>query len=301
MIKITFELKTAEEVRQSQTQGMQKKIKKFYEDLSKQVKSQIQKTGKGFDRAQLMLLQRDIETRLKEISKDIQDGIVDSMITTANALVEDTRTFLKRIGFENVEEAFSYVPDDVVRNILSGNIYKDGWKFSDAIWNNLEKNQKDIERIVAEGTAQGKTIYEIANDLEKYVNPNAYKEWNWSKVYPGTNKKIEYNAMRLARTLISHAYQQSFQTTNEKNPFCKDYVWHSAMIHGRTCELCKERDGKHYKKDELPLDHPNGLCTFEAYIPDSLEEIAEKIGMWYEAPLGTFPDIDEYAKTFLNI
>ena len=56
------------------------------------------------------------------------------------------------------------------------------------------------------------SYYEIAKDLESYVRPNARLPWNLrmadgKKIY---KKQIDYNAQRLARTLVQHGYQQSF-------------------------------------------------------------------------------------------
>src|SRR5699024_10247721 len=149
-------------------------------------------------------------------------------------------------------------------------------------------------KIIAKGVADGTPIYDIAKDLEKYVNPNAAKQWEWSKVYPGTNKKVDYNAQRLARTLTQHAFQKSFEAAGEKNPFIKDYICLRAFAHGKTVQLCRDRDGQHYEKDKLTLDHPNGLCSWAYEIKD-LKTIAKEINEWRESPKGTYPDIDAFA------
>lgn len=303
-----FNLKTAEQVRLSQTQQSLKQIKSFYEELYKETQNQLRKYGnKSIQQSQLILLQRDIKQRLNEINKQIQSGITDAMITTANAVVEDTREFLKRCGFTDVSEAFYYVPDSIVRAVLTGNVYQNGWTLSKAIWGHTNDFNNKLSTIIAKGTAQGKSAYEVALDLEKYVNPDVVKP---SRRIPFINPrtgqkdvfyfgKVDYNAQRLARTLISHAYQQSFKMVNEKDPFVTEYVWRASGIHGRMCPICEERNGQHFKKNELPVDHPNGMCTYEAYIPYTMNEIADKIADWYSKPTGTYKDLDEYALSFL--
>ena len=178
--------------------------------------------------------------------------------------------------------------------------------------------QDDLSKIISFGTAQGKSAVEIAKELERYVDPSARKQaktiqsWRYDKagnkikdsVYFG---KIDYNALRLARTLISHAYQQSFENVNRNDPFVIGYRWLTSNFHGRVCEICRERSETDqfglgigvFPKDQLPIDHPNGMCTFEAVIPDSMTDIARKIGQWYQAPIGTYPDIDRYALDFV--
>ena len=61
----------------------------------------------------------------------------------------------------------------------------------------------------------------------------------------------------------------------------------------RVCEICKARDGQVYPKNELPLDHPNGMCVMEPiYLADSDDMIAK----WVNSPAGTYPSMDNWAK-----
>lgn len=304
-----FDLKNAEQVRTSITTNEAKSIRRAYEQLYQEVTNKVANLGNGaLQKQNLMLLQRDLKTRIQTLNEQIKSGVVEDMRTTSQAVVEDTRTFLKQCGFKDSEihNAFQYVPDQIVRNILTGNVYGDGWTLSSAIWKHTQRTQSILNNIIGKGVAQGKSAFEVAKDIEKYVNPGMRKQSRKIDfINPRTGRKdtfyfgnVDYNAQRLARTLISHAYQQSFMNVNRNDPFVQDYVWHSAGIHGRTCDVCMERDGKHFKKDELPVDHPNGMCTYEAYIPDSMSSIADKIADWYEAPTGTYPDIDRYAMDF---
>lgn len=295
----------------SVTMQQQKKIRKLYADLYQDVTKQIANMGNEDLRKQnLVLLQRRINNRIHIMSQNIKNGIVEDMRTVSETVVIDARSFLKQCGFKDsdIHNAFQYVPEQIIKNIYTGNVYQNGWTFSGAIWKMEQRNRGVINTIVSKGTAQGKSAYEIAKDLEKYVNPSAKKpSRKIDFINPRTGYKdtfyfgnVDYNAQRLARTLISHAYQQSFRNVNENDPFVTDYIWHSAGIHGRTCDICLQRDGKHFKKDELPEDHPNGLCTYEAYIPYNMNQIADKIADWYNSPVGTYPDIDRYAMDFMK-
>lgn len=340
-----FNLRNAEQVRMSQTAKMQKNVKKLYEDLSNEVHDRIKHMPAGnMSRAQLILLERDIEQRSREISQDITEGITNSMITTSNVVVEDTRAFLKRMGYhaKDYAAAFVYVPDSIVRNIVNGTIYQKGWSLSNAIWGHTKNFNEKITNIVARGTAQGKGALEIAKDLERFVSPTEAKEsriirswvyrkdengnWIYEKNPDGTIKhdengvpirkkfsetyfpgRVDYNAQRLARTMISHAYQQSFEAVNRNDPFVIGYRWVTSNFHGRVCEICREREETDqyglgtgvFPKDELPLDHPNGMCTFEAVIPDDMETIATRLADWYEHGPGYDPELDRYAADFI--
>uniref|UniRef100_A0AAU8B0F8 Minor capsid protein n=1 Tax=Dulem virus 36 TaxID=3145754 RepID=A0AAU8B0F8_9CAUD len=306
--KTIFSLKTAEQVRESQTGDMLMQIRDMYIDLYKDIQKQLKKNKGVISNTQLLLLRRQILQSIEDIDEQLSSDIEDAMITTSRAVVEDTIEFLRKIGFEDKEvaNAFYYVPDSIVRQIASGNVYQNGWTLSKAIWGHTKDFNSKLSTIISRGTAQGKSAYDIAKDLEKYVNPSQAKE---SRKIPFVDLKtgrkktfyfgnVDYNAQRLARTMISHAYQQSFRMVNDKDPFVTEYVWHSSMQHGRTCKLCMERNGQHFKKEELPEDHPNGMCTYEAYIPYTMVEIGRMIGEWYNSPSGTFPELDEYVNTF---
>lgn len=322
MAKQKFSLKNAEQVRQTTTMSQQKEIKRLYEQLYQDVTRKVGQLGNNnLQKQNLILLQRDIKNRIAQLNSDIQSGIIRDMRIVSNEVVEDTRTFLKQCGFrdEDIHNAFSYVPDQIIRNITSGNVYQDGWTLSGAIWGYNKRTQEDLSKIISIRTAQGKSAVEIARELEQYVDPSARKtaktihSWRYDKAGNKTKDsvyfgKIDYNALRLARTLISHAYQQSFENVNRNDPFVVGYRWLISNFHGRVCEICRARAETDqfglgvgvFPKDQLPLDHPNGMCTFEAVIPDSMTDIARKIGQWYQAPIGTYPDIDKYALDFIT-
>lgn len=293
-------LKSAEEVRLNVSIKQQREIRNMYKRLAQQAREQAEKL-KGKNNISSVLRQEylnklanQLTDASDEVGQEIDRVIRSSMKTTAQGVVDAQRKFLSKIGMFGIEDAFSYVPNQIVTSIATGNIYDDNWTLSAAIWGMSKKTHKDIDKVIAEGVALNKSAYDIAKDLEKYVNPAARKEWDWSKVYPGTNRVIDYNAQRLARTLVAHAYQQSLERTCEKNPFVTGYKWVSANS-DRTCELCKERDGQIYAKGDLPLDHPNGLCTFIAVIPDSMTDISNRLADWVKGKSDSA--LDEFAKS----
>lgn len=306
-----FRLKTAEELRESITAKTQKEILKLYNDMYKEIEKQIRSAGDSLTKERLVMLQRTIKSRISTINNSVRSEIVNASSSVCEQVVSDKREWLERYGLKenDIQDAFAYVPNRVIQSIMQGTIYQDNWKLSSAIWGADKKVQDAIDKIISIGTAQGKSAYEVAKDIEEYVQPGARKpsrtisSWRYDR---NGNKirdtfyfgRVDYNAQRLARTMISHAYQQAFETVNRNDPFVEYYIWHTSNFHGRVCDICKARDGEIFKKDELPLDHPNGMCIFEAYSPYSMKQIAQRIGAWYDSPYGTFPDIDLFAKDF---
>lgn len=242
-------------------------------------------------------LQKQLRETSQQVSNEVHGLIKNNMHLVSDAVVKDNVKWLEQFGFsqDGLNAAFSYVPDSVVRNLITGQIYESGWSLSSRIWSDNEQTLKDIYKIMAGGTAQQKSIYEISKDLEKYVRPSAAKPWNLvaadgRKIYP---KQVDYNAQRLARTLTQHTYQQSFVAVTKNNPFITEYIWRANG--SRRCELCAARDGTHYKKDELPLDHPNGMCIMEPVVADNM---IDQLADWFNSPDGTFPEIDAFAGNF---
>lgn len=290
-------LRTAEQERVRLTAAQQKQIQRLYENAAKEVAKKAEQAPRvpsdALRKQYLNQLQNQLNEELDKIRGEIESTVKGNMKKTAEAVVGDNIDFLREVGMP-IQGAFSHVPDEVVRAVATGQLYEGKWSLSRALWKNTRRTQRDVQNVVAQGIAQNKSAYDIAKDLEKYVDPSARKDWDWSKVYPGTARKVDYSAQRLARTMVSHAYQQSFVRTTQKNPFVTKYKWVSSGG-ARMCEICAERDGVEYSKTDLPLDHPNGMCTFIAVIEDSMADIADRIADW--ALGGSDPELDTFART----
>lgn len=289
-------LQDGELARMQITKEQETEISKLYHQTYLDLKKEMEKlshsgtTSESLKKTYLNKLVKQLKESYKSIGGGLEKQIQKGMLDTAQAVVDNNSDWLKKAGLK-VEGAYSYVPRDIVSLLSSGKLYGGGWSLSKAIWGDSQKKAHDIDQVVATGVAANKSAYEIAKDLEQYVNPDAKKEWNWSKVYPGSSKKVDYNAQRLARTMVSHAYQQSLLATTKHNPFVTGYRWRSAHSN-RTCEICNERDGQVYSANDLPLDHPNGMCTFLAELSGSLTDIADRLGDWTNG--ASDPELDKW-------
>lgn len=299
--KLVF--KDAEEAKKSIMVEQQREIAKLYEDWADDIAKQAEYYSHKFNSSAYVSeryykqLRRQLRKTSQEVSNEIYNKIKSNMYLISDEVVKSNVKWLKSFGFseEGLNATFSYVPKDTVERLVTGQIYKSGWSLSKRIWGDNERTLKDIYQVMAKGIAEQKPIYDIAKDLESYVRPNARLPWNLRmadgvRIY---KKQVDYNAQRLARTLVQHSYQQSFISTTKDNPFILDYVWRANG--SRVCELCMSRDGVHYKKDDLPMDHPNGMCVME---PSIDKDMNEKLADWFNSPDGTYPEIDEFASNF---
>lgn len=270
--KLAF--KDSEKARTNITKDQIKEISKLYEqwadDIAKLADKYKNKTTSSsvVQERQLRELEKQIKAAGQNASNEVYKNVKKNIHIVSSNVVKTNKKWLQSLGFKGIEKslAFSYVPEEVVKKLVTGQIYESGWSLSKAIWGDNEDTMKSIYRIVAGGRAENKSSYEIAKDLEEFVRPSAKKKWNLKDkdgryIYP---KQVDYNAQRLARTLTQHAYQQSFIETTKDNPLITSYKWISNG--SRVCEVCKERDGRIYEKDKLPMDHPNGMCVMQPVV-----------------------------------
>lgn len=302
----------SEKARDAITASQQKEIAKLYEDWAKDLGERAKyyknkaTSSSYLSERQAKELQKALTEQSRQVSNEVHKKIKQNIYTVSDAVVKDNVEWLKSLGFSGVglDAAYSSVPDSTVRMLVTGQIYEGGWNLSGRIWSSNEKTLSNCYRIVATGIAENKPIYNIAKELEKYVSPQTAKgwnpilrtrntktgEWEYKHIYRG---KVDYNAQRLARTLVQHGYQQSFIAVTEKNPFVLKYQW--SANGSRVCPICQDRDGQIFEKGDLPMDHPNGMCTM---IPITDDQMLDKLADWFNSPDGTYPEIDEFAKNF---
>jgi hypothetical protein len=276
-------VKAAEQARIAITKAQQKQIADLYQEIADDLNHRLQRYNPE------SLTYRWVKDYAQSLQKDskrlyttIKAGVADSLLQSAKAPARAEQAFYSKLTpelSEHFSDVFSRVPQSAADELMSGGIYKDFSGLSDRIWNYRKKYNRDIQTVIVKGIQAQKSAFDLAKDLEMYVDPKAAKPWNWNIVYPGVNQVVDYNAQRLARTAVTHAYQLSFQRATKDNPFVESYKWHSSHS-ARMCELCAQRDGRIYRKDALPFDHPNGMCTVTAVIPKSYDEIGKELGDW---------------------
>ena len=281
----TFSLSDSLFVRERLAKAQYNAILRLYKDMAKKAKEEAAKlqntTVSGrLQKIELEKLAKQLEEEAEKVGQKVEAIVKTSMKKASEAVVSDAVDFNKAIGI-TMEGAYRRVPADIVEMLVSGKLYQGKWSLSSAIWADVKKTQQDINKVVAEGIALNKSSYDIAKDLEKYVDPAAKKDWDWSKVYPGTKKKVDYSAQRLARTMVGHAYEQSAVAVAKSNPFVDGIKWISGHSN-TTCEICKERNGKIFPANKLPLDHPNGKCSFAPVVTKSSTDIADELADWVQ-------------------
>mgnify|MGYP000189616391 FL=1 len=279
-----FKLGNAEKLRNRLTKEQEQEIANTYKQVADKVKKKLKSipdngtATSALKKQQLQQLKKLLNSEYKSMRDKIGKQIEQKAKETTQGPINAAKEFAKKLGFVKLEGSYASVPNDVISSIVTGQVYDGDWSLSSALWKDVQHKQKDINKVIADGVSMNKSAFDIAKDLEEYVDPKAKKSWDWKKVYPGVSSKIDYSAQRLARTMPAHAYQQSLEATVKNNPFIDGYIWHSGTGK-RTCEICRERDGKFFAKGKLPMDHPNGRCTFITK-GQSMMDISDRLADW---------------------
>lgn len=279
-----FKLGNAEKLRNRLTKEQEQEIANTYKQVADKVKKKLKSipdngtATSALKKQQLQQLKKLLDREYKSMRDKIGKQIEQKAKETTQGPINAAKEFAKKLGFVKLEGSYASVPNDVISSIVTGQVYDGDWSLSSALWKDVQHKQKDINKVIADGVSMNKSAFDIAKDLEEYVDPKAKKSWDWKKVYPGVSSKIDYSAQRLARTMPAHAYQQSLEATVKNNPFIDGYIWHSGTGK-RTCEICRERDGKFFAKGKLPMDHPNGRCTFITK-GQSMMDISDRLADW---------------------
>lgn len=247
------------------TLEQQKDLLDLFSDAIKELAKKAKKSkSKSLSERWILDYKKELNNSKKHLRKEIfyqSKGSIGKAAKIGSETIERIMTMIfSKAGIDpgdHFTTMFSQVQGKVVKDIISGNLYKDKRTLSHRIWNYTNEFGQDIQYMINKGLLEKKSAIELAKDLEQFVKEPAKRETTWGKAYPNLiNKRVDYNAMRLARTSINHAYQTSSIQSSNMNPFVEGIQWHSAMIHGRTCELCMERHGRVYPVKSVPLDHP---------------------------------------------
>ena len=237
---------------------------------------------------------RSLEQRVKELEAELYDVTLQGLKRSAELPASAMGQWWEMVGGQSFRDAFAATPDNVLAGLIEGGFYRDRKGLSERIWRVAQGFEKDVGYIVQRGIAEKKSVAELAADLEQYVKAPAKRDFDWGKVYPNlSGKKVDFNAQRLARTSINHAYFLDNVKVCTENPFVESMHWDLSNAHEERqvipfgpdeCDEYAEHDEGlglgNFKPEEIPVPHPQCLCVQWAVIPDSLENIGARIGAW---------------------
>ena len=147
-----------------------------------------------------------------------------------------------------------------------------GYRLSDRIWRTTGNTRRQIDLLLADGVANGRSATAMAHDLEPFLLPGRQLV-RTTRPY---GRDASFDAMRLARTEISRAAMQAQSMAAQVNPFVSAYNVVLSTSHPER-DICDDvaADGP-YRKDNLsrlPPLHPHCLCYTEWVVRDDADAI----------------------------
>lgn len=310
----------------------EKKLFDSFEEMRKKIDEQIQ--GMNFStvsekvrRQQLEEIRHELQNALVAHYNSLESGLKDDMVEVGGAVLKESESFYSDLQMP-IGMSITSFPVEIMNNIVNGSVYEEKWYLSKALWGDYTEKLDQINDVITQGVGLNLSSLEIAKQLEQYVDPKAmtpsktivtdclkdpvtgklyskdyvkrHPEKDWTGFTETKSRyrygKVDYNAQRLSRTLINHAYQQNVVQQAKANPFGTGVRW-DASGGERMCEICEERDGKVFPVDDVPLDHPNGMCTFEVVTDLDMMEMSNVLADWVN---GVPTDYDEKLDAWYN-
>ena len=266
-------------------------LKAFNDSMADLIKK-ISKSRAGFIPSKIYRdyaydLYRTLDSIIGDYSRKVIEETLDAQMYFILKSLGADGTATASLYESGIRQATAIYSRQVAELVAKGNLYKDGVGLSSRIWKVSNAAGKTIQDVVQQGLSSGQSAVDMAKLLEEFVKPKARRFWDNAKIESILSKttarkfeNLEYNALRLARTTISHSATASVRQWGKINPYARQVQWHSVHAPGRTCQICIDLDGQIFDIDQCPFDHPNGLCYQTVYYDRDLESIADELRDW---------------------
>ena len=230
---------------------------------------------------ELKSLSNDYNIKISKLTEDFHDDFLSYVIPNTE------KTAVYTAYMEIVKKATK----SSVSMMLKGNIYKDNLGLDDRLWKTANVAGIKLNDAVMSCVAKGMSSIEMSQVVVEFAK-EGHKTWDRKKIReklgPGYTRygSLDYESLRLARTTNNHLNHLNTVNAAKANPYMNTVIYRTGhTVAGRTCEICKSRDGKIYKLDEAPFDHPNGFCFLEPCLSingkeATLEDVGRDIGKW---------------------
>ncbi|MCW6075482.1 exonuclease SbcC [Clostridium sporogenes] len=280
--------------------AQEKELLTIYQKLAKELSSEIASCRTSSSKQYLSGMEEIVQAYMNELNIKLSQTIKCNIQTSSQIASSTQLAYYESIGDDvKLRSMFNKsvinTSSNTVKKLVQGKYYEDGKTLDKRIWNVTKSNAKDIDTLIKVNVAKGANARNLAQQLERYINPTKRIEAKTLEV--GMNKSLAYQAQRLARTSITHAFAETTIENAKKNPFNKGIKWnlsasHSARMHGKTDE-CDDYDGKVFKPNEVPLQHPNCLCYFTEENED-INKVIKDLKAWNKGKSN--PKLDKWYK-----
>ena len=278
------------------TKEQEKQIGKIYIKAFKDIEKKLEKCTDNKYRERLL---RAYQTQIyDELYPLIERGIIEITGAILNIQRESMTELLQEVldnqteivdGKHKLQVIVDITNRRLVDQMVKGKIYYNGRGLDKMLWDVAKCAEDKLNLAITSCIAEGMGAVEMSQNLKEFAT-GGHHTWSRNKIKeklgPGYARKysggLDYEALRLARTTLTHQSQLATLATSKINPYMNAVIWHSDHQAGRTCQQCIDRNGTKYyiDKESVPLDHPNGMCWLEPAYSMTSEEIANDMKAW---------------------
>ena len=278
------------------TKEQEKQIGKIYLKAFKDIEKKLEKCT---DNKYMERLLRAYQTQIyDELYPLIERDIIEITGAILNIQRESMTELLQEVldnqteivdGKHKLQVIVDITNRRLVDQMVKGKIYYNGRGLDKMLWDVAKCAGDKLNLAITSCIAEGMGAVEMSQNLKEFAT-GGHHTWSRNKIKeklgPGYARKysggLDYEALRLARTTITHQAQLATLATSKINPYMNAVIWHSDHQAGRTCQQCIDRNGTKYylNKESVPLDHPNGMCWLEPAYSMTPEEIAKDMKAW---------------------
>lgn len=162
-----------------------------------------------------------------------------------------------------------------------------GYRLSRRIWRTGEATRLRIDAMLSEGIRNGTPALQLARRLEQFLLPER-RVLRTSRPY-GTD--ASFDAMRLARTELSHAFNQAAYISAYTNPYVRGYDVARSAWGDADCPICPDhatidiggnrvRQPYAFGEGGVPPWHPHCLCHVRPAVVDDMNAISDQLRDW---------------------
>ena len=267
-------------------------IIKIYEEATMEVSKKMQKYSKTsstykFHKQVLRELEKmryDLKLKLKLVYEQSLNNA--SSLGEKNTLLALEQVF-KGTNLkveQHLKNKFFAISNETVKQMVAGKYYNDELTLDDRIWQLTKENVKRIDKLIQINIAKGANARELQKVLDRFARPEK-RLINHKPLLDKMYKNYSYQARRLARTSLTHAYSESLKRTAAANPFCLGIRWNVSLAHETRQvkrygpDVCTEYNNKVYEFNKVPIQHPNCMCFFTQEIQD-IKKSREELISW---------------------
>ena len=278
------------------TREQEERIGKIYLKAFKSIEKKLEKcTDNKYRERLLRAYQTQIYEELYPLIKQgiikVTDDILNIQKESMIQLLEETFENQTKLvdGKHKLQALVDITNRKTVEQMIKGKVYYNGRGLDKLLWDATKCSKDKLNLAITSCIAQGMGAGDMSEVLKEFAM-GGHHTWSRNKIReklgPGYARRysggLDYEALRLARTTLTHQAQLATLATSKINPYMDAVIWHSDHQAGRTCQLCLDRDGTKFKLDNVPLDHPNGMCWLEPAYSMTPEEMAKDMKAWAE-------------------